>query len=88
MKAFIAIRYVGNANSENAQVVAARKLVNGLKVPTMNGQADSVSGLCLALVNVGTAANASAAMAKTIAKFGLLVMSHKKTARPDSIPQR
>ena len=73
MSAFIAIRYVGNATSENAQVAAARKLVNGLKVPIMNGHADSVSGLCHALVNVGTAASASLAIAKMIAKFGLLV---------------
>ncbi len=78
---------MGNANSENVQVAAARKLVDGLKVPTIKGQADSVSGLRHALVNVGTAASASLAIAKMIAKFGLLVISHKTTARPDSIPQ-
>ena len=47
---------MGNANSENPQVVATRKLVIGLKMPTIKGQADSVSGLRHALVRVGTAA--------------------------------
>ena len=78
---------MGKANSEKVKVEAARKLVKGLKVPMMNGQADSVSGLCHALVNVGTAANASLMIAKIIAKFGLLVMIHKNIAKPDNIPQ-
>lgn len=73
---------------ENDQVVATRKLVIGLKRPIMNGQGDSVSGLRHALVRVGTAARASLAIARAIAKLGLLVMYQSTSASPDSTPQK
>ena len=79
---------MGKANSEKPQVVATKKLVNGLNTPTMKGQADSVSGLCHTLVKVGIAASASLTIAKVIAKLGLLVTNQRATARPDSTPHR
>jgi len=72
----------------NPQVVATRKLVIGLKMPIIKGQADSVSGLCHPLERVGTAANASLTIAKIIARFGLLVRNQRIMAIPDSVPQR
>ena len=79
---------MGKANSANPQVVATRKLVIGLKMPTIKGQTDSVSGLRHALVRVGTAASASLTMAKMIARFGLLVRYQRIMASPDNVPQR
>lgn len=79
---------MGKASSENVHIAATIKLVNGLKIPTINGQADSVSGLCHALVRVGTAAVASLMIAKMIARFGSLVRYHKTRAKIDKTPQR
>lgn len=79
---------MGKAKSEKPNVVAARKLVIGLKMPIINGQADSVRGLCHALMSVGTAARASPKMAKTIATLGLLVRNHRIRAKPESNPHR
>ena len=79
---------MGKANSANSQVVATRKLVIGLNIPIIKGQADSVSGLRHPLVRVGTAANASLTIAKVIARFGLLVRYQRTIAKPDRAPQR
>ena len=54
----------------------------------MKGQADSVSGLRHALVNVGIAAVASLTTAKIMAKFGSLVRYHKTRAIAEKAPQK
>ena len=84
---FMIIRYVGKAKAEKAHVVKAKKLVAELNTPTMNGQADSVSGWFHAFLRVGIEANASLAIAKTIATFGSLVTNQRTRASADNIPQ-
>ena len=79
---------MGKPNSENVQDFATTKLVIGLNIPIIKGQADSVSGLRHALKRVGVAAKPSLAMAKIIAKFGSLVIYQRRTAAPDSIPHK
>ena len=86
-KMLIPTKYAGKAISENAQFVTTRKLVNGLKTPTTNGQRNSVCGLRQAFLIVGTAARASLKIAKTIATLGFSVTYHKTKAKADKAPQ-
>ena len=81
------IRYAGNAYAEKAHIAEAKKLVEALNTPTMNGQATSVSGWFHAFVKVGIAANPSLAIAKAIATFGFLVTYQRTKASPDNTPQ-
>ena len=85
--AFATSRYAGNAYSEKAHKVIAKKLDDAPKMPVMKGQTTSVSGYRHAFVNVGIVANASLAMAKTIATFGSLVTYQRTNANPESAPQ-
>ena len=81
------IRYVGKAYAEKAHIAEAKKLVEALNTPTMNGQATSVSGCFHAFVRVGIEANPSLAIAKAIATFGSSVTYQRTRASPDNTPQ-
>ena len=81
------MRYAGKAISENTHVLVTKKLVIGLKTPTKNGQLNSLSGFRQAFFKVGTAANASLKIAKTIAILGFTVMYQNTNARLDKAPQ-
>ena len=77
---------MGKATSEKVQNVAITKLEAAPNVPIIKGQTDSVSGFALAFKIVGIDANASLAMAKTMAISASLVNHHIKSAKAESTP--
>ena len=77
---------MGKAYSEKVQSVATVKLEAAPKVPIKKGQTDSVSGFVLAFIIVGIDANASLAIAKTMAILGSLVSHHIISAKAESTP--
>lgn len=81
------MRYAGKAISENVHVWVTKKLVIGLKIPTKNGQLNSLSGFRQAFLKVGAEASASLKIAKTMATLGFSVMYHNTNARLDKAPQ-